>query len=53
VSPARTAAALRAVARTVTPQLSPDGAVEERRSMLLDRLDALRAAHADGRLDAA
>ena len=53
VSPAETAAALRRVAQTVTPQLSPAGAVEERRTMLLARLDELRAAHAERRLDVA
>lgn len=52
ISPKRTAAALRAVAANVTPQLSPDGAVAERRTMLLARLDELRAARAEGRLDA-
>lgn len=50
VSPAQTAAALRAVAANVEPQLSPSGAVEERRAMLLARLDELRAARADRRL---
>ncbi|MEH3046403.1 polysaccharide pyruvyl transferase family protein [Sphingomonas adhaesiva] len=52
VSPRQTAAALRSIAANVTPQLSPAGAVEERRTMLLARLDELRAARAEGSLDA-
>lgn len=51
VSPKQTAAALRAVAANVTPQLSAAGVLEERRTMLLARLDELRAARAEGRLD--
>ncbi|TVV72919.1 polysaccharide pyruvyl transferase family protein [Sphingomonas solaris] len=51
VSPVQMGAALRAIAANVTPQLSPAGAVEERRAMLLARLEELRAAHAERRLD--
>jgi succinoglycan biosynthesis protein ExoV len=51
VSPARAGAALRAIASNVEPQLSPAGVVDARRMQLLARLEELRAANADQKLN--